>query len=105
LIVTLITFAFCEKEGIVGVIGLEVGGVSIVDGVTDLDTAGVVERDTLEEGIARGIFEAVPVLEAVADDDELPLLNLGHRYYTFVLRYCRHSEIHDDGYCTDIRTD
>ena len=32
-------------------------------------TEGVVRCDLLGEGIARGIFEAVPVLEAVLDDE------------------------------------
>jgi hypothetical protein len=39
----LITLAFCEKEGIVGVTGLEVLGVSTVDGfdaVSDDDLGG-----------------------------------------------------------------
>jgi hypothetical protein len=68
----LITFAFCEKEGIVGVTGLEVGGVSIVDGVTGLDTAGVVECDTLGRGIVSRlrIFEAVLAVLAEADTCE-----------------------------------
>ena len=34
--VTLMMFAFCEKEGSIGVIGLETTGVSVED-VTDLD--------------------------------------------------------------------
>lgn len=34
------TFAFCEKEGIVGVTGLELLGVSTVDGVTGPDVIG-----------------------------------------------------------------
>jgi hypothetical protein len=34
--VTLITFAFCEKEGVLGVTGLELIGVS-TDGITGLD--------------------------------------------------------------------
>ena len=45
-------------------------GLELEEG--DLDMAGVVERDLLGEGIARGIFEVVPVLKAVlplADDD------------------------------------
>ena len=42
---TLITFAFCEKEGIVGVTGLEVLGVSTVDGfdVMSDDDLGVLD--------------------------------------------------------------
>ena len=38
--VTLITFTFCEKEGIVGVTGLEIGGVSIVDDVSGINDTG-----------------------------------------------------------------
>ena len=45
--VTLITFAFCEKEGIVGITSLELLGVSMV-GVTGLDiTSGLKIVDTL----------------------------------------------------------
>jgi hypothetical protein len=42
----------------------------IVDSITGLDTAGVVKRNTLGEGIFREIFEAIPILKAIVDDDD-----------------------------------
>ncbi|GES97911.1 hypothetical protein RCL_jg3675.t1 [Rhizophagus clarus] len=55
-----------KKEGIVGVTDLEMGGVSIVDGVTGLDVSG-------EE-----LVWCVLAGRVLADDneDELALLNL-----------------------------
>jgi hypothetical protein len=54
--VTLITFAHCEKEGRVGVTGLEKVGVS-TDGVTGLDVAG--ESTVLDDSLGdrSGLFE------------------------------------------------
>ena len=48
--------ALCEKEGRVGVTGLEISGV-----LRD----GVIGRDILGKVITRGIFEVVPALEEV----------------------------------------
>ena len=43
MIVTLITFALCEKEGSIGVVGLEMADAS-TDGVTSLDAGGEVSN-------------------------------------------------------------
>jgi hypothetical protein len=42
----LITFAFCEKEGVLGITGLEVLGVS-TDGVTGLDAREEVSNKSI----------------------------------------------------------
>ena len=44
--VTLITFAFCEKEGVLGVTDLELIGVS-TDGVAGLDAGGEVSNKSI----------------------------------------------------------
>jgi hypothetical protein len=65
--VTLITFAFCEKEGVLGVTGLEMGGVSIVDGVSGINDTG--EFSTVLDDDVCG-------LDGTGDDDEVASLNL-----------------------------
>ncbi len=64
--VTLITFAFCKKEGIVGVTGLELLGV-LTDSVTGLDAG--------EKVLNKSIISDV-CLDLVFDeqDDKLTLL-------------------------------
>ena len=83
---TLITFAFCEKEGgSVGVTGLEVKGVDGVTGLDDVsDELGVVgfgilldteELDFSSVGtLDLGIGEGASICDN--DDDELALLSL-----------------------------
>ena len=64
---TLITFALCEKEGSVGVVGLETADASM-DGVTGLDAG---------EGVSNksAISDICSDLEIDARDDELALLD------------------------------
>ena len=55
MIVTLITFTLCEKEGSVGVVGLKIADAS-TDGVTGLDAGGEVSNKS-------AIFDVRPDLE------------------------------------------
>ena len=64
---TLITFAFCEKEGSVGVVGLETADAS-TDGVTGLDARGEVSNKFAISNVYSG-------LEIDERDDELALLD------------------------------
>ena len=72
--VTLITFAFCKKEGVLGITGLELIGVSM-DGVISLDAGGEVSN--------KSIISDVLVFDE--RDDELALLS---DLLTFPLRAC-----------------
>ena len=64
---TLITFALCEKEGSVGVVGLETADASM-DGVTGLDAGeGVLNKSA--------ISDVRSDLEIDERDDELALLD------------------------------
>ena len=63
---TLITFALCEKEGSVGVVGLETADAS-TDGVTGLDAEGVSNKSA--------ISDVRSDLEIDEQDDELALLD------------------------------
>ena len=58
------TFALCEKEGSVGVVGLETADIS-TDGVTGLDAGGEVSNKSAMSD----------VLEIDERDDELALLD------------------------------
>ena len=85
--VTLITFAFCEKEGIVGVTGLEVLAVSTVDGfdvVSDGDLGG--SLTAFSNGCCSELDFPLGRLGEIEEDDasgEFALLDL-----TFSLRTC-----------------
>ena len=61
--VILITFAFCEKEGVLGVTGLELIGVS-TDGVTGFDAGGEVSNKSTISNVL--VFDE--------EDDELAML-------------------------------
>ena len=61
------TFALCEKEGSVGVVGLEMADAS-TDGVTGLDTGGEVSNKS-------AISDVCSDLEIDERDDELALLD------------------------------
>ena len=64
---TLITFALCEKEGSVGVVGLETADTS-TDGVTSLDAGEEVSNKS-------AISDVRSDLEIDERDDELALLD------------------------------
>ena len=66
MIVTLITFALCEKEGSVGVVGLEMADASM-DGVTGLDAGEEVSNKS-------AISDVRSDLVYDERDDELALL-------------------------------
>ena len=73
--VTLITFAFWENEGNVGVTGLEGADVS-TDGVTGLDTGGESSNncaisDDFSEGDFDSFFDVILDLEIDEWDDGL----------------------------------
>jgi len=57
--VTLITFALCEKEGSVGVTDLENAGVS-TDGVTGLNTGGESSNNCAMSDYFSGLSEEEP---------------------------------------------
>ena len=61
------TFALCEKEGSVGVVGLETADAS-TDGVTGLDAGGEVSNKFTISDVCSG-------LEIDERDDELALLD------------------------------
>ena len=64
---TFITLALCEKEGSVGVVGLETADAS-TDGVTGLDAGGEVSNKFAISDVCSG-------LEIDERDDELVLLD------------------------------
>ena len=65
--VILITFAFCEKEGVLSITGLELIGVS-TDGVIGLDAGGEVSNKFIISDVRSGlVFDK--------RDDELVLLD------------------------------
>ena len=61
------TFALCEKEGSVGVVGLKTADASI-DGITGLDAGGEVSNKFAISDVCSG-------LEIDERDDELALLD------------------------------